>query len=109
MVRGWNRFMACSSCRLGNHCDRARRTLLDAQAAALAVVQVDRVLVGRAGAELDHRVVRADAVAVVAGEAVAARHAAARLEERVGRVEATDDLVEGRLAPRAVELRPDGL
>ena len=53
------------------------RALRDAEPAALAVVEVDRVLPRRP--ELEHGVVGADRVAVVAGEAVAAGQAAPRL------------------------------
>src|SRR4051812_12650627 len=49
---------------LGCHLDRPPGALGGAQPAALADVQVDRVLVGGRLVELDHDVVRADAVAV---------------------------------------------
>ena len=71
----------------------------DADPAALAVVEVDRVQLARL-AQLQHRVVRTHPVAVVAGETGAARHAAARLEQRIGLVQATDDLLEGRAPAR---------
>ena len=72
--------------RLRNHLDRAARALGHADAAALAVVEIELEPLARP--QLDHRVVGAHAVAVVALEAVAARQAAARLEQRVGLVEA---------------------
>src|SRR5688500_15227779 len=90
-----------ASDRLGFHPDRSARALGHAHAAALAVVEVDRVAVHVGGsglAQLQHGVVGADAVAVVAGEAVAAREAAAGLEQGVRLVEALHHLVEGPLA-----------
>ena len=80
--------IAASSDRLRHHLDRAARTLGHADAAALAVVEVELEALARA--QLDHRVVGTHAVAVVALEAVAARQAAPRLEQRVGLVEAAD-------------------
>ena len=71
---------------LGDHRDGTGRALLDADAAALAVVEVDDVLTGRA--DLEDRVVRAEGVAVVAGEAAAAGQAAPGLEQRGARVQA---------------------
>src|SRR6266498_1457519 len=94
---------------LGLHRDRAGGAFLHADAAALAEVQIDLVLVGAARFELDHRVVGADAVAVVAREAVAARHAASCLEQRVGLVEAADDLLERGAPARDVQPRAHGL
>src|SRR4051794_6716543 len=92
----------------GFHRDRAAWALRGAQAAALAVVEVDRVVVGP-GTDLDDRVVGADAVAVVAGQAVAAGQTATGLEERRRLVQAADDLLERRLPAGDVERRADRL
>src|SRR5215467_10873026 len=74
---------------LGDHVDGSAGTLLGAEPAALAEVEIDAEPL--AGAELDHGVVRADAEAVVALEAVAARQAAPGLEQRIVLVEPTVD------------------
>src|SRR5664279_1338576 len=50
--------------RFRRHLDRAARAFLGADAAALAVIQVE--LETHAGTELDHGIVGADAVAIVA-------------------------------------------
>ena len=67
---------------LRNHLDRAARAFGHADAAALAVVEIELEPLARP--QLDHRVVGAHAVTVVALEAVAAGQAAARFEQRVG-------------------------
>jgi hypothetical protein len=79
---------------LGDHFDRSRRTLLDADAAALAVVQVERVTVGFI--DLEDRVVGAHPVAGVTAKAVAAGETPARLEQRVSLIESLRDLVASR-------------
>src|SRR5918995_6590482 len=89
------------------HLDGAARALLRAEAAALAVVQVDRVRVRAGGIELDDGVVGADAEAVVAGEAAAARQAATRFEQRGRGVEPADHLVERRRAAGLLEPWPE--
>ena len=69
-----------ASALLGHHFDGAAGAFGGANAAALAVIEVDLEPLART--ELDHRVVGADAVAIVAFKAIAAAEAAARLEKR---------------------------
>ena len=57
-----------------NHLNRTCRALTDADATALAVVQID--FKAQAGTELFDRIVWTDAEAVIALETVAAGHAA---------------------------------
>ena len=77
---------ARGSNRLGDRLDRAARAFLGADAAALAIIEVE--LETHARPELDHGIVGTDAVAIVALEAVAAGQAPPRLEQRVGLIEA---------------------
>ena len=99
--------MGVGSGLLGLHLDGATGAFVHAQAAALAVVQVD--LVRGILSDLDHRVVRADPIAVVTAEAVAARQAPARLEERVVGRQPVLDLLERRRAARETNRCMGGL
>src|SRR5450631_3574224 len=77
----------------GHHLDRTAWTFGYADAATLAIVEIEFEPLARS--QFDHRVVGAHAVAVVAFEAIAARHAAARFEQRAGFGQAAHDLFEG--------------
>src|SRR5690606_26937518 len=89
------------SARLRNHRDGARRALRRADAAALAVVEVDREPLARP--QLHDRAVGAHRIAVVALEAVAAGQAAARRRQRRGFVQPTHHFVEGGEPARGVQ------
>src|ERR1039458_8178702 len=86
-----------------NHTNGAAGAFGGAKPAALAVIVIESETI--AGAELDHRVVRADAVAVVALEAIAARQATSRLVERIGLVEPALHFFEGTLPADAFQHR----
>ena len=60
-----------------NHDDGSRWTFRDADAASLAVIEIE--LKALAGPEFDHGIVRADPEAVVAFKTISTRHATARL------------------------------
>src|SRR5450756_1452400 len=93
--------------RFRNHLDGAAGAFLGADAAALAIVQVE--LETHARPELDHGIVGTYAVAVVALEAVAAGQATPRLKERIALVEALHHLLEGRGAAGQFQYRSQGL
>ena len=86
-----------------DHLDGAAGAFLSADAATLAIIQVE--LETHAGPELDHGIVGTDAVAIIALETVSAGQAAARLIERIALVEALDHFLEGRGTARQFQQR----
>src|SRR5450759_2465905 len=90
-----------------DHIDGAAGAFGGAKPAALAIIVIEAEAV--AGAQFDHRIVRADAVAVVALEAIATGKTPARLVKRVGLVEPALHLLESALPASNFEHRPHRL
>src|ERR1019366_5091932 len=90
-----------------DHIDGAAGAFGGAKPAALAIIVIEAEAV--AGAQFDHRIVRADAVAVVALEAIATGKTPARLVKRVGLVKPALYLLKSVLPAGAFEHRPHRL